>query len=173
MPPVARPKGPLTLAEVREQIDYDPVTGVLTWKIAKPRIRPGRRAGSQRTGPKLYRSITVCKFTLAEHVFIWFWMTGKWPKAGYTIDHKNRIQYDNRWENLREATLSEQQRNTDRYGPNRGIQVRVGKGGTKYRVRMRPRDNPRNIGTFNTLEEAREAFRSAAKEAYGDFFNAS
>lgn len=172
MPCVARVPGPLTHEEARSHIDYDPETGILTWKIRKPRIHPGRRAGNaSKNSKKPYRGITVCGHGMPEHVFIWFWMTGEWPPTGMQVDHRNRKHDDNRWENLRLATPHQNQRNTDRYGENRGIQIRDGAKGLRYRVRIRERGNSRNIGTFDTIEAARAAFQQAAREQYGEFYD--
>lgn len=90
----------LTAAKVREWLDYDPVTGVLTWKEAvNGRIKIGMRAGTlHHTG---YRIITLSRNIYMEHRVVWLWVHGKWPDD--QLDHRNRIKNDNRVKNLREA----------------------------------------------------------------------
>ena len=43
------------------------------------------------------------------HRVIWFYMTGNFPKD--QIDHINHIRNDNRWINLREASIQENDKN--------------------------------------------------------------
>jgi hypothetical protein len=48
------------------------------------------------------------------HRLAWLWWFGEWPEGG--LDHINRIRNDNRIDNLREATRSENQRNRRKEG---------------------------------------------------------
>ncbi len=91
----------LTATEVREWLDYDPATGILTWKeTANGRVKVGMRAGTlHHTG---YRIITLLRRIYMEHRIIWLWVYGEWPED--QIDHCNRIKDDNRICNLRQAT---------------------------------------------------------------------
>lgn len=41
-------------------------------------------------------------------------MTGEWPPKGTEPDHKNRVRTDDRWDNLRLATRSQQSQNQKR-----------------------------------------------------------
>lgn len=171
MPPVARPKGPLTWLEAREQIDYNPETGILTWKVNKPRIRPGARVGGDGVHVTGYRYITICGVYIQEHIFIWFWMTGKWPSSD-TIDHKNKTRDDNRWENLRQASHTQNLLNTNRYGRTRGVQKREYKiRGVVWRARIRTKQFTKYLGEFPTEQEAINAFNRGMKQFYGEFFN--
>lgn len=170
MAPRARPSGPLTLEEAREQIDYDPLTGTCTWKIRKPRIHPGLRAGY--VGATGYRQIKICQKQYFEHVFIWFWVMGCWPKD--EIDHRNTVRADNRWENLREATRSQNQGNTSRYGKSRGVTKRVSPstGRTTYRAKGPSGKQGVGIclGEFETEQDALAAWIAYAKLHYGEFY---
>jgi hypothetical protein len=121
MPPRARPKGPLTWEELRSQLHYNKRTGWLTWKIAKPRIRIGQRAGSVQVNGT--RVITICGQNWLEHRLIWFWVIGQDPGDLY-VDHKNRVRDDNRWCNLRLATHGQNYVNSMTFGNMRGIMRR-------------------------------------------------
>lgn len=165
MPPRARPAGPLTHAEAREQIHYDPLTGICTWLVSKPRVTKGMRASNLHV--KGYRHITICGREYKEHVFIWFWMTGEWPD--HIVDHRNLTRDDNRWENLRPATHSQNQMNSARYGAERGIQIIHTSKGPKYRARLRGKLG-KHLGYFKDKAEALEAYRQAAIAAYGEFY---
>ena len=113
----------------------------------------------------------------AEHRLIWLFMTGAWPKN--EIDHINGDPTDNRFENLREATHAQNQRNK---GPMRNNLLGVK--GVGYRrnrfyaqISVGRRDDGRkkvcHIGTFGTIEEASAAYRKVAAEMHGEFLHES
>ena len=53
--------------------------------------------------------MSIGKKTYAQHRVIWLYMTGEWPSED--VDHINLDPSDNRWENLRQVTHSENCRN--------------------------------------------------------------
>lgn len=91
---------PLTQDRLKEVLDYNPGTGVFTWKTA-PRygINAGDRAGSLDGAG--YVQIKVDRKLHRAHRLAWLYVYGKFPSA---MDHKNRVKSDNRIENLREAS---------------------------------------------------------------------
>jgi hypothetical protein len=108
----------LTHKRVRELLDYDPETGVLTWRYRKGfRLgawnaahagKPAFTANNDKRGAKRGRLLGR---TYLAHRVIWFWMTGYWP---IEIDHDNGDAGDNRWENLFEVTHALNTRNAKR-----------------------------------------------------------
>lgn len=95
------------------------------------------------------------------HRIIWKMVTGKEPKL---LDHINKNRSDNRFENLREASVSLNIFNTDRYKNelSRGIR----KHGNKFRARISFEGKRIHLGLFKTLEEAVEAYNNKARELY-------
>lgn len=92
----------------------------------------------------------------------WLYMTGEWPKD--QIDHINRIKDDDRWENLREATQSQNSYNrawAEESGDLRGIRWC----GNQFAVSI----GGRYLGLHKTIEEAIEVRDSALKEFAGPF----
>lgn len=89
-------------------------------------------------------------------------------RSGFTIDHVNRNPLDNRRENLRWATRSQNMAN--RGMPNksgfRGIRP---KNRSSWQARIRFQGHNVYLGTFKTKQEAAEAFRAAARAVFGDF----
>ncbi|QDH46759.1 putative host cell division inhibitor Icd-like protein [Aeromonas phage LAh_9] len=101
----------LTHEYLTEILDYNPDTGVFTWKVDNTnQTRKGDIAGNvTRNG---YVDIGVLSGLVFAHILAWFYVTKEWPNK--TIDHKNQVRHDNRFENLRLADYSQQQANTTR-----------------------------------------------------------
>lgn len=100
------------------------------------------------------------------------------PKEGEQCDHINRIRTDNRIENLRWATVTENALNKKTYGKSKfkGVCFLRGKyktkdGTIKNYIRIKSQitinKNTRNLGTFDSEEEAHEAYKTAYKNHYG------
>jgi hypothetical protein len=99
---------------LRELFDYDPNTGVLTYKqrplshfktkAACSRFNSqfaGKSAGSKHPTGYIQLSITLkYKRKYWAHRVIHMWMTGEDPGTAQ-VDHVNQLRDDNRWENLR------------------------------------------------------------------------
>jgi hypothetical protein len=107
--------------------------------------------------------------TYMVHRVIWEWHNGSIP-AGLTIDHIGIDPLNNRIENLRLATQSQNsintkvpKNNTTGYKgvlttPNGKFQARLGYQGKKL-----------YLGLFKTAEEAAECVRQKSLELYGEF----
>jgi hypothetical protein len=101
----------LTAEYVRSILDYNPVTGDLTWRATKS----GRRSevagttGQWGNHGKRRRTITIDGVIYKSHRIIWLWMTGEWPPR--MIDHKDLDALNNQWLNLRLATPTVNARN--------------------------------------------------------------
>src|SRR5208337_438545 len=97
-------KGLITLEYLRHILKYNPDTGLWKWREYRAsHVWYGDQAGFlENTG---YVRIVIDYERYQAHVLAWFYMTGEWPKN--KIDHENTISWDNRWENLREATNSQ------------------------------------------------------------------
>lgn len=90
----------LSAAVIRDLLNYDPVTGVMTWKNPpSTRVKPGSVAGY--TGPLGFRQIGLHGEKYYAHRLIHVLMTGRWPKG--PIHHANGNHDDNCWRNIRGA----------------------------------------------------------------------
>ena len=85
------------------------------------------------------------------------------------IDHINGDPSDNRLCNLRIATRSQNSMNSKaQYGHSLGVKgIRFYQG--KYRARITLNKKLIHVGSFNTLEEAKLAYKEAAIELHGEF----
>jgi hypothetical protein len=113
MPLQAKPLPPA--ADLWERYSYNPLTGELF-----SRVQPKRKAlgTSHRRAGHLETRLLWCEPQRCAqiHRIIWKWVTGEEP--GYTIDHINRVPWDNRIWNLRVADWSTQMLNRDYSNPN-------------------------------------------------------
>ena len=92
----------LTAEKARELLDYDPETGVFTWRVAKGRKSKGMLAGCiDHYG---YVQIGIDGTHYKGHRIALLITNGSWPSEH--IDHINGIRDDNRIDNLREASQS-------------------------------------------------------------------
>ena len=110
---------PLTAERLRALLDYDPVTGVFTWKATRTgQAVAGRIAGGAlHTG---YHRIQIDGRAFLAHRLAWLYVHEVWPQG--QIDHINGVKADNRIANLREATASQNGQNR------RGSQINNGSG---------------------------------------------
>lgn len=88
----------LTVEELKKKLHYNPHTGIFT-NIGKwnGRKQNGSMAGTQKK-KNGYISICVNYKEYGAHQLAWLYMTGEFCKT--IIDHKDRIKYNNKWENL-------------------------------------------------------------------------
>jgi hypothetical protein len=97
---------------------YNPEIGRWTNLISRRRAKAGSEAGCviwdfRRQRPEGRCVVWVDGVRYPSSRLAWFYMTGQWPKN--QIDHKNLDTLDDRWLNLREATLQQNLRNTRRH----------------------------------------------------------
>lgn len=167
-----RPRAPVKslppLEALRRWLSYDPATGIMRWKARKSPMAPaGAEAGNiSRDG---YRTIYFDGITYLAHRLAWLLHYG-FPPAGQ-MDHINGVRSDNRIENLRLATPSQNCANR-RVNPSSkcGIKgVRQCKLRGKWRAYVSISGRRTYLGHFATAEEANRAYSAAAVRAHGEF----
>ena len=173
--PSLRPRNDLTADHVRSILDYDPLTGIFRWKVRSDvaskwadrwnRRYAGSIAGGPRTGGDIL--IRIFKRHYAAHRLAWLYMTRDWPTND--IDHKNTIKSDNRFENLRPATDTQNNCNVGPRRHNTSGYKGVTKHKNKWVAQICYRGNHIYLGIFTTREEAAAAYREAARQLHGEF----
>jgi HNH endonuclease/AP2 domain len=147
--------------ELKRLLRYDPETGVWTRLTG---YRRGRRADSpDRQG---YRRVRPPGKSYGAHRLAWFYMTSTWPVND--IDHKNGVRDDNRWENLRAATRSQNIANSKL-----GVRNKSGLKGVswwkrtgKWRALIEVENKPIYLGLFDCPAAAHFAYLIAADKHF-------
>lgn len=147
---------------------YDPDTGVFTWLQSRGgTARRGSVAGNVQA--KGYRYININRHLVGAHRLAWLYVHGKWPESD--IDHINRNRDDNRIANLREATRSQNMRNSVRkrtaHSPFQG--VCWDKQSNKWLASITSHGRLIHLGRYETAEFAHEAYVKASREVHGEF----
>src|SRR6185312_16709481 len=98
----------LTVERLREVLDYNAETGVLTWRTARGSRAPaGKPAGSPNGAG--YIVVKVDNRRFLAHRLSWAISYGEFPPN--EVDHINTVRNDNRLVNLRSANPSENRHN--------------------------------------------------------------
>ena len=131
-------------------IDAD---GDLVWKTPRYKKYIGRKVGY--VTRKGYRAVTMKikgkKYNFHAHRLLFMMRYGSWPKG--EIDHLDGDPLNNRKENLRDATPSQNQRNQYRHrSGNWGVSFSKACG--KWRVQFKYKSRLQQGGFFTSKQEA-------------------
>ena len=163
----------LTHSLLKKMIFYDEHTGIFKWiHHPSPRARMvGKEAGS--LSSEGYVNVRVFGKQYKGGRLAWFWMTGSWPKKHDEIDHKNLNKSDNRWNNLRIASLSQNRANTPLRSHNTSGRKGVSwkKQYKKWQATIRVDGIKKHLGYTDDIEDAARLYSEAAKHYFGDFSN--
>jgi hypothetical protein len=150
---------PFTYEQAREFLRVE--DGKLFWIKGRQGVTVGAEAASKNHDG--YMRIRFNGSFVAAHRVVWLLTHGRWPSL--PLDHINGIRDDNRPENLREATPSENGANQRAQGkvPFRGVVLHAQTG--KYQATCARK----YVGLFATAEDAARAYDAAAARHYGKF----
>ena len=156
----------LTQDLLKELFEYR--DGVLYWKVAKAnKIKVGDAAGSlNKTSGYFFTMINRKKYS--NHRLIFLMHHGYLPQC---LDHIDGNKINNRIENLRPATISENGRNSKTPKNNTsGIKgVSWYARYKKWQAQLMINREVKYLGYFKTIEQAEEAVKKAREELHGEF----
>lgn len=158
----------LTAAELRRLLSYDPVTGLFRWRVRGGSRRAiGDVAGCVR--PDGYVVIGLNGTMYLAHRLAWLYETGVWPSDD--IDHRDRDTGDNRFERLREATVSQNHCNLKRpVSDTSGFKgVTWHKHSQCWQAQIKIHGKSLYLGSFADPAVAHAAYVSASARVHGEF----
>lgn len=162
----------LTVARLREVLNYDPETGAFTWlKSTSNRAPVGSRAGAVSITTKglRYLRIKIDGEKHGAHRLAWLYMTGEWPTA--FVDHADGDGTNNAWANLRAACPSQNAFNSRPRPCNHigvpGVTYSEKRG--QWRAEITAYGHVKVLGMFDDLALAINARRAAEPKYHGPF----
>jgi hypothetical protein len=137
-----------------------------TWKSWNTRYA-GTEAGVARKKDGRCK-IAVCDKGILRHVIVWAICKGEWRLG---IDHENRIPTDDRIENLRPCTMSQNLANSKLASTNKSGYKGVcfWKSANYYVAQIQVNGIRIHLGYFKDPAEAHAAYMKAAREHFGEF----
>lgn len=163
----------LTQARLKELLDYDPETGVFTWRVDRGyKARRGTLAGTVRRdgylGIGIDRTSGGKPYLAGRLAFLW--MTGRFPLD--ECDHADGNRLNNKWTNLRDATYIENLRNRGVQSNNvtglKGVSFQPKRDKWMARIQLKKTD-VRYLGIFDCPAAAHFAYIVAADTHFGEF----
>lgn len=157
----------LSQERLKELLNYDPKTGLFTWRVRRGMAVAGSVAGNKnQTG---YVHIHVDNKPYKAHRLAWLYVHGSFPAD--LIDHVNGIRDDNRVANLRPVTYSENVENQVRTRANNSLGLAgvydTGSGLKRFRATIRKNGKIAWLKDFSTPEAAHKAYVEKKKELHG------
>lgn len=159
----------MSVGDIRDLIDYNPETGVLTAKVNFSGRQAGSVIGSQ-TWQGYYAFSLFGKKCFA-HRLAWLLHYGEWPSQ--PIDHINGIKTDNSIINLRLCSLSQNQFNKPTQKNNTtGVKgVYWNKRDKRYVASVQFNGKKYSAGHHKDIESAKEAVMKLREKLAGEFTN--
>jgi hypothetical protein len=150
---------------LRKLFTYDAVEGHLNWAINRSMGRKlvGKRFGFDEKGGRRKGMIDYKNYR--ESNLIWMYHFGDIPE-GYMIDHIDRNPSNNKLDNLRLATPTQNRGNSE-YKNSTSIYKGVYKSGNKWRVMCASV----YYGLYHSEVEAAEKYNKEALKKWGEFAN--
>jgi hypothetical protein len=158
-----------TPQELKQRLDYNPETGVLTWKKLRNSLRIGEEAKSLDVAG--YIQVNIAGTVMKGHRVAWAMHYGEWPDD--MIDHINGVRSDNRIANLRvcdHQTNCQNMRNGSCKNETGFIGVHISKKtftpAKKYRAKIQFEGKQIHLGGYPTAEEAHAAYVEAKRKIH-------
>lgn len=161
-----KPKLPPKLGRLKELLNYDPDSGIFTWKIDRGsggaifRVSAGSVAGGKTING--YVTIGIDGTPYLAHRLAWFYVHGDWPDE---IDHRDRNRSNNAIDNLRPASHGQNCTNRPARS-NSGIIGVSSKRHNRWQAYIEIDGKSINLGSYKTIAEA----AAARAKAEGDLW---
>lgn len=155
----------LTAERAREVFEYDRVTGDLRWRITLgQRAQAGKIAGSNNNA---YRRVHVDGVSYYVHCVIWLIEHWEWPTG--ELDHSDTVGTNNKIDNIRPATLSQNRANVGLRSDNTSGIKGVSKCGNRWKAQICVDKTVIYLGLFKTKKDAGARYAEEAIKRFGQF----
>jgi len=154
--------------DIRDYLHHE--TGELYWtKKPSKQVKIGDEAGC--IHPTGYKQVKFRGKSYRVHRVVWFLVKDEQPPE--VLDHINNDKLDNRIENLREASISQNGFNAKIPKNNTsGVKgVSWHKQSNKWLARLHSYNKPIHLGSFTDLEDASNAVRETRQKLHGKYTN--
>lgn len=147
---------------LNQAFQYDPETGSLQYRNLSASGKAGECATHLHS--RGYLNVSIGRKQYLAHRVIYLMMKGEWPEF---IDHINHCRTDNRWENLRNVTQEDNNRNmsAQQNSTTGVVGVSLHKPTGKFRAYISINSRAKHLGLFDTLEAAKAARDEASGKA--------
>ena len=162
----------LNVDYIEDRLRADLQSGRLWWVDASKYHRPlvGKEAGHVRRGRrnKNYWVVRISGISYLRSHLIMALATGRWPDD--EVDHKNGNSLDDSITNLRHATRQQNSQNikTRKRLSSLPMGIRLMPSG-RYQARITIDKRQTYLGTFASVDDAKEMYQRARRQYFGDF----
>ena len=150
----------LTAERLRQLVSYDRLTGEFTRLVKQSAV-----AASGWLDRNGHVRISVDGQVYAAHRLAFLYVTGQWPTG--VVDHINGERADNRWENLRDVSMTVNQQNQRRAHKRNAtglLGVTFNKRRGKYQAQIAINGAYRYLGLYATADLAHAAYLAAKRQ---------
>ena len=139
---------------VRKFFLYDPISGKLTWRLPTFNNYVGEEVTS--ISKQGYYVVNFNKIPRLVHRIIWLYQTGYLPEQ---VDHIDHDRTNNKWDNLREVSNTENSKNTSvsKNSSTKINGVSFMKSRNKYRASITVNRKQIHLGLFDDIASAIQA----------------
>jgi hypothetical protein len=158
----------LNQEKLKQQLSYNPETGEFTYIKSRFKNNIGKVAGHPHS--EGYVQISLMGKPYFAHRLAFLYMTGKWPVN--QVDHKHGDKSDNRWSELREASVEQNNQNigvrTTNASGYTGVSFNKAKG--LWQANGYVQGGCKHLGLFSDPKDAAKAYQEFAKAHHGEFY---
>jgi hypothetical protein len=158
----------LTASRLRELLAYDETTGAFSRRSGKRGGRSGEILSGHNTGHG-HRQTIIDGKSYYLHRLAWLYVTGCFPNGN--IDHINGDAGDNRFANLRDVTHAMNMQNLGKATARSatgllGVMPDRSRKTIKYRAHITVLGERHHLGSFDTPEDAHQAYLKAKRHMH-------